>query len=373
MDLRPVFISNGIGIVILLILQYVSRAKLLRNRAEDRVYSIMVYGVLLGCITESLSYWLDGRTFPGAILLNYAANTYLYTVNLLLPFCVLVFVDLGLYGDLSRITKKYKPQIIVGIVMLAITYLNLLTPITFTISENNVYHRKAFSYFYYAVILYFCLSGMVLTWRYEREKGARAFFNINMFTLPIIIGAGLQFLFYGLSLAWVAAALGLVGLFMMQQNEMAYVDSLSDTYNRQYLNHILSSWAGRGRAFSGAMMDIDRFKSINDNFGHSEGDKAIKTVADILKRSRLGNEVVFRFAGDEFIVLKMTDDPNAMKAYMDNVERNFDKYNSEGRAYGISISYGIGSYGNEGVDAFLKELDEGMYEMKQEHHNAARV
>ncbi len=69
----------------------------------------------------------------------------------------------------------------------------------------------------------------------------------------------------------------------------------------------------------------------------------------------------------------MTDDPNAMKAYMDNVERNFDKYNSEGRAYGISISYGIGSYGNEGVDAFLKELDEGMYEMKQEHHNAARV
>lgn len=373
MDLRSVYISNGIGIVILLILQYVSRTKILRRRAEDRIYFFMVCGVLLSCIMEALSYWLDGKTFIGAIAINYIANTYLFTVNLLLPFCVLIYVDLGLYGDLSRIVKKYKPQIIIGTIMLAITYLNLLVPIVFSISEQNIYERKPFSYFYYAVILYFCLSGIVLTWRYEKENGAKAFFNINMFMLPILIGAGLQFLFYGLSIAWVAAALGLVGLFMMQQNEMAYIDSLSGTYNRQYLNHILSAWNGRGRSFAGVMMDIDYFKSINDNFGHSEGDNAIRTVADILKRSRCGSEWIFRFAGDEFIVLKMTDDPGGMTEYMDNVTRNLEQYNSEGHAYRLSVSYGMGQYRSEGIDAFMKELDDGMYAMKQGHHNSIQM
>ena len=56
---------------------------------------------------------------------------------------------------------------------------------------------------------------MYETYRYEKENGARTFINIKMFLIPIIIGAGLQFMFYGLSLAWLSAALGLMGLYMM--------------------------------------------------------------------------------------------------------------------------------------------------------------
>ena len=74
---------------------------------------------------------------------------------------------------------------------------------------------------------------MFVTRRFEKENGARTFFNVKMFLLPILIGAGLQFAFYGLSLAWLSAALGLVGLYMMQQNEVAYLDALAGTYNRQ--------------------------------------------------------------------------------------------------------------------------------------------
>lgn len=80
-------------------------------------YSIMIFGVLFGCVMEAFSYFLDGKIFPGPVFLNHVANTYLFSVNLILPFCVLIYVDLGLYGDPKRICKHYKPQIIIGAIM----------------------------------------------------------------------------------------------------------------------------------------------------------------------------------------------------------------------------------------------------------------
>ena len=368
MDLRSIYVANGTGVFILLMLYYASRSRIQRYRIEDRLYTFMIFGVMLGCVMEALSYTLDGRTFTGARLLNYAANTYLFSANMMLPFCVLVYVDLGLYGDLSRIWKCYRPQIVVGIIMLGITAINLFVPICYYITEQNIYERMPVSYAYYFVILYFCVTSIVLTKRYERENGAHAFFNINMFLIPILVGVALQFLFYGLSLAWLSSAVGLAGLYMMQQNEMAYIDSLVDTYNRQYMDSVISAWIARNRSFAGAMIDIDRFKEINDRYGHSEGDMALKTLTEILKQARTDREWVFRFAGDEFIVLKLTDSPDGLSSYLDGVNRRVEAHNRGKKRYSLSLSYGVSFYDQGSIDAFIKEMDANMYKMKAEHH-----
>lgn len=369
MDLSSIYVANGTGIFILLILLYASRDKTRRNNLEDKLHSFMVIGVMVACFMEAFSYTVDGKTFPGARFLNYVANTYLYSVNLLLPFCVLTYVDLGLYGDVKRIWQNYKPQIFIGAFMFLINIVNFFVPISYYITPENVYERRLLSYFYYVVILYYCITGLFVATRYEKENGARAFFNFRMFLLPVLLGAGLQFLFYGLSLAWLAAAVGLVGLFMMQQNEMAYQDSLTDTYNRQYLNHILSAWISRKRKFTGIMLDIDRFKYINDTFGHSEGDNALKTVAALLKQSRLDKEWVFRFAGDEFIILKLTDDPDGLMEYLVELNRQLTDYNREEHRYQLSLSFGMSAFDHGNIDSFMREMDEKMYEMKESHHH----
>ena len=159
-------------------------------------------------------------------------------------------------------------------------------------------------------------------------------------------------------------------MYMMQQNEMAYLDSLAGTYNRLYLNQILLSWIKRGIPFAGAMLDIDDFKSINDNFGHSEGDRALRTVADTLKQSRLSREWVFRFAGDEFIVLEMGGSTDALEAYLDEVRRRLEAAHGDACPYRIRLSHGIAVYDGGDADAFMKKMDERMYEMKSDHHAA---
>lgn len=368
MGLSAIYVCNDVGVVLLAMLWYTSRAKLVRRHAEDRIYAFLVFGVMIACFMEAFSYTIDGKLFYGAKLLNYIANTYLYSVNLLLPFCVLVYVDLGLYGDTGRIWKKFKPQIIIGIFMFLMNIVNFFVPISYVITDQNVYERRPFSYVYYFVILYYCISAIVVKRRYEKENGAKSFFNIGMFLAPILLGAGLQFMFYGLSLAWLSAAVGLVGLFMMQQNEMAYVDTLTDTYNRQYMNVILESWIRKGKSFIGAMLDMDGFKQINDNYGHSEGDNALKTMADILKKARKNHEIVFRFAGDEFIVLKLVSYSDDLDAYIKEVNNQLEIFNNTANLYKMGISYGISHFDHGNIDSFMRDLDTRMYEMKAAHH-----
>ena len=158
---------------------------------------------------------------------------------------------------------------------------------------------------------------------------------------------------------------------MMQQNELAYVDVLADTYNRQFMNYVLQAWTARGRTFVGAMIDIDHFKSINDTYGHAEGDAALRVLTDAMKRSRLEGEWVFRYAGDEFIVLKLSDSPDGLAAYLSNMEKNLADCNSAERPYQIVVSYGTSFFCDGGsIDAFIKEMDDNMYAMKAKHHGA---
>ena len=137
LDLRSIYVANGVGIVLLIILLYVSHTKILRDRIEDRIYSLMCFGVMLGCFFEAFSYTIDGKLFPGSIILNYIANTYLYSFNLLLPLAVIFYVDLGLYHNINRLKDKYKVQKIIGLIMILLNIINLFYPIIYDINANN--------------------------------------------------------------------------------------------------------------------------------------------------------------------------------------------------------------------------------------------
>ena len=368
MDVRSNIITNAVSVALLLILRYVARSRTLRARAEDRIYAVMIFGVMLGSVMDALSFVIDGKTFFGARVLNYFLNTYIYSANMLLPFLMLVYVDLCLYGRKNRIWARYKIHIIVGAVMAAVNIVNYFVPISYVITENNVYERRPFSYAYYAVILFYFISIFLLLHKYKKENGEKSFISFGMFIVPIAVGTGLQFLFYGLSLAWLSSAMGLIGLFMMQQNELAFIDPLVGTYNRQYMDRIISSWIGHNRSFAGAMIDIDRFKEINDTYGHAEGDSALTSLASIMKQSGDGREWLFRFAGDEFVVLKLADSEDELDGFIKDVNAQINQFNLGDHPYKLSVSTGSSFCTGGNVDAFVKEMDGRMYEMKKQHH-----
>ncbi|MGX8681409.1 MAG: hypothetical protein ACSW74_02005, partial [Spirochaetales bacterium] len=73
MGLSAIYVCNDVGVVLLVMLWYTSRAKLVRRHAEDRIYAFLVFGVMIACFMEAFSYTIDGKLFYGAKLLNYIA------------------------------------------------------------------------------------------------------------------------------------------------------------------------------------------------------------------------------------------------------------------------------------------------------------
>jgi len=94
-----------------------------------------------------------------------------------------------------------------------------------------------------------------------------------------------------------------------EQNK-AVTDPLTGLFNRYGLQAILGSQLAQARRYgkplSCLMIDVDKFKVVNDTYGHPSGDAALRQVAGILKEAVRGSDVVFRYGGEEFMVL-LTD------------------------------------------------------------------
>jgi len=100
--------------------------------------------------------------------------------------------------------------------------------------------------------------------------------------------------------------------------EMAIKDGLTGVYNRQYFNKLMNDEIERskrhGKVFSVMMIDIDKFRVINDSYGHLTGDHILITVTKVLKDIVRTYDIIGRFGGDEFMIfLPETDCLGASK------------------------------------------------------------
>ncbi len=148
-----------------------------------------------------------------------------------------------------------------------------------------------------------------------------------------------------------------------------YIDELTNTYNRRYLKEKQSAeileFQSKKIPFSLVMIDIDRFKEINDIYGHLKGDEVIRAFADFLKAATRPSDRVIRYGGDEFTCFMA----NTTKKDAEQVYRRFLKKCKEEdfRGLKITISVGISSYPEDGeeMEALLKIADEALLEAKR--------
>lgn len=118
------------------------------------------------------------------------------------------------------------------------------------------------------------------------------------------------------------------------------------------------------------MLDVDRFKQINDVYGHDVGDRVLEAVSSILRRTFQHGDLVARYGGDEFIIILTVPNTNARKLLemVESLQENIATFNSHGRFPSkLSLSMGHAIFRvNEGMsqEAFLRKLDQRMYSHK---------
>jgi two-component system cell cycle response regulator len=164
-----------------------------------------------------------------------------------------------------------------------------------------------------------------------------------------------------------------------QTIELAVTDGLTGLHNRRYLdNHmklLVDRAAARGRPLSVCITDIDRFKAVNDTYGHDAGDAVLREFASRVRSAVRGADLACRYGGEEF-VLVMPDTPEDMAAGVAErlrmtVEEAPFRIPGTDVFLSITASLGIASLVSAGdtPEALLKRADTALYEAKRAGRN----
>ncbi|MFP4483181.1 MAG: diguanylate cyclase [Thermovirgaceae bacterium] len=151
----------------------------------------------------------------------------------------------------------------------------------------------------------------------------------------------------------------------------ANTDPLTELYNRRFFDEIFQKECSRhqrtGEQFCVILGDLDGFKKINDIYGHSEGDQALIRVAEILKSETRMQDFLFRWGGDEFLVLLPETTIDEGVSYARRVLEAMGKNSSTHRDYmsTLSMSFGVtGVLPGEKADSVLIRCDRQLYRAK---------
>jgi diguanylate cyclase (GGDEF)-like protein len=195
--------------------------------------------------------------------------------------------------------------------------------------------------------------------------------------LPValaILGLALAALLASLILAWGRTER------MQELERQASQDSLTGLSNRRRFEEDLAAAMARGRRDSsrGAllMLDLDRFKQVNDSGGHPAGDRLIKEIAEVLRRRTRASDSLARLGGDEFAVILPRCSREEARLTAEMIADEVRNHRSAAAPEPITVSIGISMFGRDprtSVATVISEADAAMYAAKDEGRDGVRI
>ncbi|CAI8923062.1 Diguanylate cyclase DgcP [Pseudomonas sp. IT-196MI5] len=161
-----------------------------------------------------------------------------------------------------------------------------------------------------------------------------------------------------------------------EQRQKALVDPLTGLPNRaawsERLDHEVTQWQQHGNTLLLAMLDLDHFKRINDNYGHLAGDKVLKIIASVLRKRLRGTDFIARFGGEEFVLLMPSTVSAAGLKLLESLRASIEAcpFHFKGEPVTITVSIGMTAFrpGEHG-DQVLKRADQALYRAKNAGRN----
>ena len=360
-----IFIGNIIHFVFCIVMLLHMRLSLensVQSLSRRKLNSFINYVMI--CIgADLLSYIVEARVFPGANLLNHASMILAVASTAFLGYCWNKLFDV--FFHIKRESSWFNflyliPTIVIGVFLV----INLFTGIIWTYDENNVYSRGPY-YFVSAIcqyisFLFVLLRAIFLKKEYRttirREKLRASVIWLGL--LSLLFGLFQIFTAGKLALHCLGITAGVFILFVRFQDDQITNDALTGLSNRYALDTFIldkmpdyADGQHGGRRLYIVMMDIDRFKRINDLYGHIEGDRALKCVAGNLKKIgalHRGHLFLARYGGDEFAAVFEAESDNMVRKLCQDIKASV-KEETESWRYLITVSAGFTVYTGRGM------------------------
>ena len=207
----------------------------------------------------------------------------------------------------------------------------------------------------------------------RKENAARrhVYVSAGIYPLVIAISSVLQVLYLKVPILCYGCTLAMVYVYVNSLDNLISQDPLTQLNNRNELRRFLLGLQHHPEVSVYLLMiDVDKFKGINDRFGHLEGDRALRCIADSLRESCARctkRHFIARYGGDEFVIAAIADSEEEVKDLCSIIRsRVVDKHRACGADYELTVSIGYARLGHEedALQRCLAAADAQMYQMK---------
>ncbi len=280
-----------------------------------------------------------------------------------------LFLDYSIHANYARLKKMgiLVAAFFSGIV--AALAFNLFSGFMFSITPDNFYADGPLHLIpaipSCSLLLFTLVSALIGRGRMNRDMFILALISV----LPALAGEVIANFAADMHInnSLVFVSLMFAFLFMVRRN--ALIDDLTGIHNRRGCDEYLLVLGGdkRRQSYSFIMIDMDRFKEINDAFGHAQGDIALRDVANVLRSSVRSADFVARYGGDEFVVIAAGQETATVT---ERILNRLAEFNEKGnRPIPLALSCGGGLYQPDDArtpQEFLSYVDGLMYAQKNE-------
>ncbi|RYG02211.1 MAG: diguanylate cyclase, partial [Chitinophagaceae bacterium] len=158
---------------------------------------------------------------------------------------------------------------------------------------------------------------------------------------------------------------------------MMYQDSLTGLLNHAQIQlaaeRVFMQCVRKNGMFTVAMIDIDKFKSVNDTYGHLTGDRVIKALAQLLQQRLRVTDYIGRFGGEEFLLIMPDMNLQDAGKLINSLRQAFTLINFKEKDLSFNVSFSAGIAENTGLETFMDQIkiaDEALYKAKKSGRNA---
>lgn len=332
--------------------------------------------VLVELVLEAGTFIIDGLPGKGLIIFSYLLNICLLLTAPVMSYCGFILIR-SIIRPNKPLNNKSKTFLKLPLVINSIAILlSIKYHYVFYIDQSNVYHRGPLFLAFVIITYFYMILCLLLTLLKRKQLSTQELIPLLIVAVLTSTGGIVQSLVYGALLMWSSTALSLVIIYVFLQERMVHLDDLTGAWTRRSFDfYIENTIKQKIRKKIGVIFcDIDDLKQINDQYGHLEGDRAIKNAIKIIKNELTENDIIVRMGGDEFIIILQTEQNKNLERILKNIEKAFKNYNnlSDGK-YKLDCSFGgdILNIGNWDIEDFIHHIDSIMYKNKRTKKYAA--
>lgn len=372
-----VYLQINLIPVIALIMMRVNAARTLSYSWRNRALRFIMVLLAVIMVVDTAAWMLNGQQFPGTELFLWIFNTVYFELMEFAAFLWFLYVYDILNHGIGQRGKKVLLPALPLLLCLAMLIINPWSHLLFYIDEQNCYVRGSMFLLHTLVTAgYLAAASGLALFRCRKEyleERRREFRWLAAFAILPLLGGFLQLLFYGANLLLAFTAASLLMVYINVQQKQVTRDALTGLNNRRRLDQYLQEMGEqnlRGESCYLILLDVDKFKKINDTYGHVTGDEVLRQVADQLKRV-YGDSRSFlaRYGGDEFVIILKGETKQKIEAGIRELKDGVAGMNwADGRPWEISLSVGYARYGENSISK-INELvalaDARMYEQKK--------